>query len=94
MVLGQLLPRCLNSGILAVVGMKAHIDVNVGSGLTHTITTTAANVAELVEGAKLLHGQGEDGVGRHWLHRCRKACAKAWSVMVYPGHVRQYQTDA
>ncbi len=54
---GQLLLRCLNSGIHAVVGMKAHIGVDVESGLVHTVTTTAANVADVAEVAELLHGK-------------------------------------
>lgn len=35
-------------------GMKAHIGVDAESGLTHTVTTTAANVTEV---DKLLHGK-------------------------------------
>ena len=38
-------------------GMKAHIGVDVESGLVHTVTTTAANVADVVEIGKLLHGK-------------------------------------
>lgn len=38
-------------------GMKAHIGVDLGSGLVHTVTTTAANVADVTEVAKLLHGK-------------------------------------
>jgi IS5 family transposase len=38
-------------------GMKAHIGVDVESGLVHTVTTTAANVADVVEVGKLLHGK-------------------------------------
>jgi IS5 family transposase len=38
-------------------GMKAHIGVDVESGLTHTVTTTAANVADVAEVAELLHGK-------------------------------------
>lgn len=38
-------------------GMKAHIGVDVESGLTHTVTTTAANVADVTEVAELLHGK-------------------------------------
>lgn len=37
-------------------GMKAHIGVDAESGLTHTVTTTPANVADVVEVDKLLHG--------------------------------------
>ena len=38
-------------------GMKAHIGVDVESGLVHTVTTTPANVADVTEVAKLLHGK-------------------------------------
>lgn len=38
-------------------GMKAHIGVDLGSGLVHTVTTTAANAADVTEVANLLHGK-------------------------------------
>jgi len=38
-------------------GMKAHIGVDVDSGLVHTVTTTAANVADVEQVADLLHGK-------------------------------------
>ena len=38
-------------------GMKAHIGVDVDSGLVHTVTTTAANVADITEAEYLLHGK-------------------------------------
>ena len=38
-------------------GMKAHIGVDVESGLVHTVTTTPANVGDVTEVDKLLHGQ-------------------------------------
>jgi transposase, IS5 family len=38
-------------------GMKAHICVDAQSGLAHTVTTTAAHVAEVLEAEKLLHGE-------------------------------------
>jgi IS5 family transposase len=37
--------------------MKAHIGVDVHSGLVHTVRGTAANVSDVVEGNSLLHGQ-------------------------------------
>ena len=36
-------------------GMKAHIGVDAGSGLAHSLTTTAANASDVTTGA-LLHG--------------------------------------
>jgi transposase, IS5 family len=38
-------------------GMKAHIGVDAESGLVHSVTGTAANVADLTETGKLLHGE-------------------------------------
>ena len=38
-------------------GMKAHIGVDSQSGLVHTVTGTAANVADITETEKLLHGE-------------------------------------
>jgi len=37
-------------------GMKAHISVDADSGLVHTVRGTAANVNDVVEGNRLLHG--------------------------------------
>ena len=44
-------------------GMKAHIGVDVASGLVHTVTGTAANKADITQTAKLRHGQEEDVFG-------------------------------
>jgi IS5 family transposase len=38
-------------------GMKAHIGADVESGLVHTVTVTAANVADVAETGNLLHGE-------------------------------------
>jgi IS5 family transposase len=40
-------------------GMKAHIGVDADSGLVHTITTTAANEADVEQVGDLLHGKEE-----------------------------------
>jgi IS5 family transposase len=44
-------------------GMKAHIGVDVASGLVHTVVGTAANEADVTQTAALLHGQEEDVFG-------------------------------
>jgi transposase, IS5 family len=44
-------------------GMKAHIGVDVASGLVHTVVGTAANKADITQRATLLHGQEEDMFG-------------------------------
>jgi IS5 family transposase len=40
-------------------GMKAHIGADAESGLVHTVTTTAANEADVEQVADLLHGKEE-----------------------------------
>lgn len=42
-------------------GMKAHIGVDADSGLVHSVTATAANVADIAQTAALLHGQEKVG---------------------------------
>ncbi|GAC1436196.1 MAG: hypothetical protein NVSMB6_32530 [Burkholderiaceae bacterium] len=37
--------------------MKAHIGVNSAGGLVYSVTTTAANVADITEAMNLLHGE-------------------------------------
>jgi transposase, IS5 family len=41
-------------------GMKAHIGVDVASGVVHTVVGTAANEADINQTASLLHGQESD----------------------------------
>jgi len=41
-------------------GMKAHIGTDADSGLVHSLTGTAANVADIVESKHLLHGDESD----------------------------------
>jgi IS5 family transposase len=38
-------------------GMKAHIGVDITSGLVHTVTTTPANAADVTQAEHLLHGK-------------------------------------
>lgn len=40
-------------------GMKAHIGVDAASGLTHTVVTTPAHVADIVKTTELLQGEEE-----------------------------------
>ena len=37
-------------------GMKAHIGVDSGTGIVHSMTATAANAHDITEAHKLLHG--------------------------------------
>ena len=41
-------------------GMKAHIGVDAQSGLVHSLTGTAANVADIVQAPALLHGHEKE----------------------------------
>jgi len=41
-------------------GMKAHIGADMESGLVHSVTATAANVADIAETHALLHGEESD----------------------------------
>ena len=41
-------------------GMKAHIGTDADSGLVHSLTGTAANVADITETKRLLHGEESD----------------------------------
>jgi IS5 family transposase len=38
-------------------GLKVHIGVDARTGLTHSVSTTAANVHDITETANLLHGE-------------------------------------
>lgn len=42
-------------------GMKAHIGIDAQSGLVHTVTGTAANVADIAQTHELLHGEEREG---------------------------------
>lgn len=44
-------------------GMKAHIGVDLGTGLVHTVVGTAANVADVAQAHVLLHGEEKLGLG-------------------------------
>ncbi len=44
-------------------GMKAHIGVDAESGLVHTVIGTAANVSDVTQAARLLHGQEQGAFG-------------------------------
>ena len=44
-------------------GMKAHIGVDVESGLVHSLISTAANVSDVTQAGALLHGKETDAFG-------------------------------
>jgi IS5 family transposase len=44
-------------------GMKAHIGVDMESGLVHTVVATPGNVSDVTQAHKLLHGDEKHGMG-------------------------------
>ena len=69
-------------------GMKAHIGVDVVSGLVHTVVTTPANVNDLNVAGQLLHGQERAAFGDAGYQGVRKrpeAAGPDWHVAMRPG---------
>jgi len=75
-------------------GMKAHIGVDVESGLVHTVTTTPANVGDVTEVSKLLHGKEKTRLRRRWLSRGAEARPQARPHVAYRRQARQCQGNA
>ena len=75
-------------------GMKAHIGVDAATGLVHSVATTAANVADITQVPRLLHGAetrvwgdaGYAGVARRPEHQGRRV---DWQVALRPGQRRR-----
>ncbi|MBT5155080.1 MAG: IS5 family transposase [Gammaproteobacteria bacterium] len=71
-------------------GMKMHIGVDAELGLVHSLTTTSANVHDITEADKLLHGEelaawgdaGYQGIEKREAHRHRDV---TWHVAMRPG---------
>jgi IS5 family transposase len=74
-------------------GMKAHIGVDAGSGITHTLVTTPANAADVTQAHALLHGEeqlafgdaGYQGVEKREENR---GTTVTWHVALRPGKRR------
>src|SRR5918997_1423332 len=68
-------------------GMKAHIGVDVDSGVVHTVVGTAANEADITQMAAVLHGAEEDvfadagytGADKRPEHEDRDVC---WNIAI------------
>ena len=68
-------------------GMKAHIGVDVASGVVHTLVGTAANEADITQMAAVLHGRESDvfadagytGADKRPEHADREVC---WSIAI------------
>ena len=71
-------------------GMKMHIGSDAETGLVHSVTTTSANVHDITEAEKLLHGEeaefwgdaGYQGIQKREEHQRREI---EWHVAMRPG---------
>jgi len=71
-------------------GMKAHIAVDAHSGLVHTVTTTAANEADVEQLADLLHGKQEQVWADSGYRRAQTRVSKAelqWHIAARPSDI-------
>jgi transposase, IS5 family len=74
-------------------GMKAHIGVDVASGVVHTVKGTAANEADINQMAAVLHGAEEDvfadagytGADKRPEHEDRDVC---WNIAIKRGIIK------
>jgi len=79
-------------------GMKAHVGVDMESGLVHTVVGTAANVSDITQAHALLHGEevaalgdaGYQGVEKREENRGK---AVDWHVAMRPGKRRVLPQD-
>lgn len=72
-------------------GMKAHIGVDVESGLVHTVTTTPANMGDVTEVTKLLHGKEKTVYADAGYQGAEKRAAKrgrTWYIAAKRGRVK------
>ena len=68
-------------------GMKAHIGVDADSGLVHTVIGTAANIHDVTQGHRLLHGQEREvyaDAGYQGVHKRPGATGVWWNVALRP----------
>jgi IS5 family transposase len=80
-------------------GMKMHIGVDETYGIVHSLTTTSANVHDIIETARLLHGDeesiwadaGYQGAHKRPEHKDRDV---AWQIAMRPGKRRQLGADS
>ena len=80
-------------------GMKAHIGVDEKSGLVHSVVGTAANVADVTQVDKLLHGEestvsadaGYTGVEKRAEHADRKVI---WQIAARRGCYKKHQKNS
>lgn len=71
-------------------GMKAHIGIDAESGMTHTLVTTPANVADITQAHALLHGEETTAFGDAGYQGVDKgeeniAVGVQWHIALRPG---------
>ena len=79
-------------------GMKAHIGVDLDSGLVHTVLTTPANVNDITQAHGLLHGEETVAFGDAGYQGVEKRpenadTALTWHVALRPGTRRALPDD-
>lgn len=79
-------------------GMKAHIGVDLESGLVHTLVGTAANVSDVTQAHALLHGDETDVLGDSGYQGVQKREENKdseinWHVAMRPGKRKVLGTD-
>ena len=77
-------------------GMKVHIGVDVKTGLVHSMTTTSANVHDVTEAHRLLHGEesqvwGDAGYLGVQKREENRELAVEWQVAMKPGQRRKLE---
>ena len=73
-------------------GMKAHIGVDLASGLVHTVVGTSANEADINIAGQLLHGEEDVAFGDsgyRGIQRREEAQGPEWFVAMMPSKRRQ-----
>ena len=68
--------------------MKAHIGVDVESGMVHSLVSTAANVHDVTQAGALLHGEETDAfgdAGYRGVAKREEAKRPHWHIAMQPG---------
>jgi len=80
-------------------GMKAHIGVDMESGLVHTVVATPGNVSDVTQAHKLLHGDEKHGMGDAGYIEVEKRPENAgnkkieWHIAAKRGKVKKIADD-
>ena len=80
-------------------GMRLHIGVHIVSGLTHSLSTTAANHADVTEAHRLLRGDEREAWGDAGYQGIKQRPEHAgseveWRVAMRPGRRRTLSADS